>query len=81
MNDNREPPICTQLDELKQEIGALRVAPRARLRHERLKGLRIRARTFLDEHRRSLPHDDAIALRRGLEQIDRLIASTTATRV
>ncbi len=40
----------------------------------RLKGLRIRLRTFLDEHRRVLPRDEAAALRALIEEVDHTIA-------
>lgn len=40
----------------------------------RLRGLRIRLRTFLDEHRRELPRDEAAALRALIEDVDHTLA-------
>ena len=40
----------------------------------RLRGLRIRLRIFLDEHRRALPRDEAAALRALIEDVDHTIA-------
>lgn len=47
---------------------------------ERLKALRIRLRTFLDAHRRTLPHSDAVALRTWIEDIDRILPALSARR-
>ena len=40
----------------------------------RLRGLRIRLRIFLDEHRRALPRDEAAALRALIDDVDHMIA-------
>jgi hypothetical protein len=40
----------------------------------RLKGLRIRLRTFLDEHRREMPRGDAAALRALIDEVDHTLA-------
>lgn len=38
-----------------------------------LRGLQIRARIFLDEHRRTLTREDAATLRRSIEEMDQLL--------
>lgn len=39
-----------------------------------LRGLRIRIRTFLDQHRLTLPRPTALELRRMLQELDQAIA-------
>lgn len=58
----------TQLREEYQRAKAQRVSP------DRLRGLRIRLRTFLDEYRRVLPRNDAADLRALIEDADHTLA-------
>jgi hypothetical protein len=39
-----------------------------------LKGLRIRIRTFLDQYRLALPREEALELRRMMQELDQAIA-------
>jgi hypothetical protein len=67
-----------ELAQLKAELGRLTglqasVQP-APVRAARMRGLRIRLRTFLDGHRRALPRSDATDLRLTLERLDKILA-------
>ncbi len=52
-----------------------RFGPVHHLAAARIKGLRIQARTFLDEHRRELSREDAADLRTRIEDLDRLLTT------
>ena len=71
-----------ELAKLKEEIeraGLGAPSPRPRMvRPDRLRALRIRLRTFLDRHRRSLPHAAAVGLRTWIERVDRAVADVSA---
>ncbi len=53
----------------KADLAATRRAPPNQLR-----GLRIRLRIFLDEHRRALARDEAAAVRALIDDLDHTIA-------
>lgn len=54
---------------VKAGLAAARAVPPHRLR-----ALRIRLRTFLDQHRRALPRGEAAALRSLIDDVDHTIA-------
>jgi hypothetical protein len=72
--------VNEELAKLKEEIqrtglGSPRIAT---VRPDRLRALRIRLRTFLDRHRRALPHAEAAGLRTWIEHVDRAVADVSA---
>jgi len=54
---------------VRAALAATRMVPPNQLR-----GLRIRLRIFLDEHRRALARDEAAALRALIDEVDHTIA-------
>ena len=66
--------IAEELDRLKAEIRHIHDDPEGRTTSvAQIKGLRIRVRTFLDEHRRALPREEALKLRQMLQDLDQII--------
>lgn len=64
-------PLETALTQLREEYRRAKARP---VPPHRLKGLRIRLRTFLDAHRRALPRNEAAALRAIIEDVDHTLA-------
>jgi hypothetical protein len=68
----REAALSRLRDEyrrVKAGLAATRMAS-----PDQLRGLRIRLRIFLDEHRRGLAHDEAVAVRALIDDVDHTIA-------
>ncbi len=67
-----------ELAQLKAELGRLTNGHAADVpapqRAVRIRGLRIRLRTFLDRNRRDLPRGEATDLRLTLERLDKILA-------
>ncbi|HTP83016.1 MAG TPA: hypothetical protein VMQ11_08730 [Alphaproteobacteria bacterium] len=59
-------------DEFRRVRAGLAARPTAP--PNQLRGLRIRLRIFLDEHRRALARDEAAAVRALMEEVDHTIA-------
>lgn len=68
-----ETTISRFRDEYRRVKAGLAASSHAVPPH-RLKGLRIRLRIFLDEHRRDLPRGDAAALRALIAEVDHTLA-------
>jgi hypothetical protein len=65
------PPLEAALTQLREEY---RRAKADGVPPHRLRGLRIRLRTFLDEYRRVLPRAEAAGLRAIIEDVDHTLA-------
>jgi len=65
------PPLVAALTQLREEY---RRAKTNGIPPHQLRGLRIRLRTFLDEHRRALPRNEAAGLRALIEDVDHTLA-------
>jgi hypothetical protein len=76
-----------ELTKLKDEVRRLTSAALGRIAGgpgvpaARLRAIRIRARIFLDTHRRALPREEALGLRAMIERLDRAIDVSEGTLV
>ncbi|MBV8535101.1 MAG: hypothetical protein JO128_05880 [Alphaproteobacteria bacterium] len=68
----REAALSRFRDEYRRVKAGLAARPAAP--PNQLRGLRIRLRIFLDEHRRALARDEAAALRALIDEVDHTIS-------
>jgi hypothetical protein len=68
----REAALSRFRDEYRRAKAGLAAGPMAP--PNQLRGLRIRLRIFLDEHRRTLARDEAVAVRALIDEVDHTIA-------